>query len=200
MSIKKISKKIVFFDGDGTIWYPQKTKRTKPPYWIYGNTNSKNTNSSYLKYLSLSKTSLLTLKKLRKLGVYLVLLSTHPHPPKVARMVLKMKLGHLKIKNVFDEFHPTSGSPRSKGSKMIEILKKKKLSKLEALMVGDSYKYDYLPAKSVGIEVLILKSAYLKREKHIKKFGKLINEIGDVLKFIQPRLTNTNKRIHHHEK
>ena len=28
-------KKIVFFDGDGTLWYPKDTRHTEPPHWIY---------------------------------------------------------------------------------------------------------------------------------------------------------------------
>src|SRR3989344_536856 len=184
MSSYKQRKKIIFFDGDGTVWYPAKTKRARPPYWIYGDTNSKKINRDYLKHLSVSRTSLATLKKLKKKGVYLVLLSTHPHSPRDARIVLNMKLEHLKIKDLFDEFHPTSRSTASKGKKMLDILKKLNLSKPEALMVGDSYKYDYLPARAVGIESLILRSAYLKRPAHIQKYGKLINEVSDVLKFL----------------
>lgn len=35
--VKKIAsnKKIIFFDGDGTLWYPKKTKWTKKPHLIY---------------------------------------------------------------------------------------------------------------------------------------------------------------------
>lgn len=28
-------KKTVFFDGDGTLWYPKTTRRTRKPWWIY---------------------------------------------------------------------------------------------------------------------------------------------------------------------
>ena len=29
------NKTIIFFDGDGTIWYPKNTKRKVAPHWIY---------------------------------------------------------------------------------------------------------------------------------------------------------------------
>jgi hydroxymethylpyrimidine pyrophosphatase-like HAD family hydrolase len=28
-------KKIIFFDGDGTLWYPKKTKYKEHPVWLY---------------------------------------------------------------------------------------------------------------------------------------------------------------------
>ena len=32
---RKYMKKVVFFDGDGTLWYPKTTKRTAAPHWVY---------------------------------------------------------------------------------------------------------------------------------------------------------------------
>ena len=184
MSSIKGNKTIIFFDGDGTIWYPKSTKRSKPPYWIYGDTKNKKISSHYLRHLVLTNTALKTLKKLRRQNIRLVLLSTHPHTPKIADVVLHMKLKHLKILDIFDEYCATNGSPGAKGRKIATLLKKYKLSKSRALMVGDSYHYDYLSAKSVGVYGLLLRSTYLKHPARGPKVTKMINKISDILKFI----------------
>ncbi len=177
-------KSIIFFDGDGTIWYPKATKRSKPPYWIYGNTNDDRVNRSSLNHLTLSHTSLKTLKALKRKHIKLILLSTHPHPPKIADVILRMKMKHLNILDIFDGFYATNGSPKAKGIKIVSLLKKYKLPKSRALMVGDSYHYDYLSAKSVGVEAVLLRSDYLKRPARGRRPKKIVNEIQDILKFI----------------
>ena len=35
VSEKRVMKKIIFFDGDGTLWYPKETKHKRNPVWIY---------------------------------------------------------------------------------------------------------------------------------------------------------------------
>lgn len=184
MSRLGLRKKIIFFDGDGTIWYPKTTKRSKLPYWIYGDTNNLEINYQSLRHLILTRTALTTLKNLRRNGVKLILLSTHPHPSKIADIVLGMKLRHLKILEIFDEYCATGGLPEAKGKKIIALLKKYKLPKSKALMVGDSYRYDYLSAKSVRVDAVLLRSKYLKHPPRGPRIKKLINEVGDVLTLI----------------
>lgn len=184
MSRLNLRKVIIFFDGDGTIWYPKTTKRSKPPYWIYGDTNSSKINYRSLRHLILTKTALDTLKKLKRKGIKLVLLSTHPHLPKIADIVLRMKLKHLKILGIFDECRASSGSLEAKGREIVKFLKKYKLPKSKALMVGDSYHYDYLSAKAVGVDAVLLRSRYFKKPPHGPRVKKLINEVRDVLKLI----------------
>ena len=181
MSMLIARKKIIFFDGDGTIWYPKETKRTKPPYWIYGDTNSRKINYRVLKHLILSQSALAVLKKLKKMGMILVLLSTHPHIPKIANIVLRRKLKHLGIEKIFDEYRPTAVAKNAKGKEIIKLLKKFKLSKASALMVGDSYHYDYLSAKAVGVEAVLIKSDYLKQPARGPRVKKIINEISGLL-------------------
>lgn len=53
-------KKIIFFDGDGTLWYPKKTKYSKHPVWIYKDKRIKN-------HLTMTQTSVSTIKKLKNL-------------------------------------------------------------------------------------------------------------------------------------
>lgn len=178
------NKKIIFFDGDGTIWYPKETKRSKSPYWIYGDTNSIKVNKASISHLILSNTALATIEKLKQKNVKLILLSTHPHPSKIARKVLNMKITHLGIPDIFDEIIPTDGRIEAKGEEMLKILKRYKIPKVHALMVGDSYRYDYLSAKKAGIDVVLLKSSYLKNPTRGPRIKKLINEIEDVLKFV----------------
>lgn len=176
-------KKILFFDGDGTVWYPNETKRTKPPYWIYGDTNSTKINRTGIEKLVLSDTTLETLKALKQKGIRLILLSTHPHPPKIARQVLDIKINHLGLLDIFDEYHATDGRPETKGEEILRLLNKYSLPKTQALMVGDSYYYDYLSAKRVGIDAVLLNSSYLKHPARGSKVKNLIDEIQDILNF-----------------
>ena len=177
------NKKIFFFDGDGTIWYPKETKRTKAPYWVYGDTNSTEINTSGIEKLVVSDTTLETLKELKQKGVKLILLSTHPHEPEIAQQVLHMKLAHLGLLNIFDECLATDGRQEAKGEEILKFLKKYKLPKTQALMIGDSYSYDYLSAKKVGVDAVLLKSSYLKHPARGQRVKKLIDEIEDVLDF-----------------
>lgn len=41
-------KEVVFFDGDGTIWYPKKTKYKEKPHWIYSLPGNDSDHSQYL--------------------------------------------------------------------------------------------------------------------------------------------------------
>lgn len=55
-------KKIIFFDADGTLWYPKSTKYSKMPHWVY--LESQNPDD-YLKHLVVIPSVLKTLKKLK---------------------------------------------------------------------------------------------------------------------------------------
>ena len=171
-----LNKKIIFFDGDGTIWYPGRTKRSIAPHWIY---SDKKIGNNYLEHLVLIPSALTTLKKIKKSGILLVLISTHPNPQKEADILLKKKVLHFKLENIFDEFYTSREYPEAKGELMVRILKKKHIPKSRALMIGDSYKYDYLSAKKVGIDVFLIKSEYLSLEG--KRVKKVINQLKDII-------------------
>ena len=173
------TKKIIFFDGDGTIWYPKNTKRKIAPHWIY---SDKKIGDKYLEHLILTPSTLATLKKLKKLDIILILLSTHPHPPKEADMLLKGKVRHFKLERLFDEFYSSMDYPEGKGELIVNILKKKHIPKSKALMIGDSYRYDYLSAKKVGVDVFLIKSEYMaSKGKRVKKVIKQLKDIVEVL-------------------
>ena len=175
------NKKIIFFDGDGTIWYPKNTKRKKTPHWIY---LDKKIGNDYLKHLVLTPAALVSLKKIKNLGIILVLLSTHPHPPKEADVILKKKVKHFKLGELFDYFYTSPDRPEGKGKIILKVLRKKHIPKSQALLIGDSYRFDYLSAKNVGVDVLLIKSEYLWHPNHGRKIQKTISGLKDVVKIL----------------
>lgn len=166
-------KKIIFFDGDGTLWYPKKTKRAKHPVWLYKDRRFK----KHAHHLIMTPSARSTIKKLRKMGIITIVLSTHPHPPKEADAIIKHKIKHFKLEGFFDEVHATRVHHSSKGKCMLRILKRRKIPKSKALMVGDSYKWDYQPARTRGIDALLIRSEYEPKTKHIKRTIKTLRDI-----------------------
>ncbi|MBU4579919.1 HAD hydrolase-like protein [Patescibacteria group bacterium] len=173
----KNKKKIIFFDGDGTIWYPQSSKRKKAPHWIY---SDKNIGDNYLEHLILTPSALVLLKKLKKLGIILILLSTYPHFPKEADILQKAKIKHFKLEEIFDDFYTSRNKQEGKGEAIVRILRKKHILKSQALMVGDSYRFDYLSAKRVGVDALLIKSEYMKHPPRGRKIQKTISDLKDL--------------------
>lgn len=173
-------KKIIFFDGDGTLWYPKLTKYTKAPWWVYtAAETAKNPN----RHLVLTPTTLSTLKRLRARGIILVVLSTHPHPPEEADVMLKKKVRHFDLHELFDEIHAARPYHESKGEIMAKILKRRKIPKSQALMIGDKYDWDYRPARKNGIEALLVTSDYEKN--HAKwKICRKIKRTKDIFRYI----------------
>ncbi|MBI2583891.1 MAG: HAD family hydrolase [Candidatus Aenigmarchaeota archaeon] len=151
-----MKKKIIFFDGDGTLWYPKKTRYVKHPVWLYKDRRFKN----HTNHLVMTPSALSTIKKLKRMGIITIVLSTHPYPTKEADAIIKHKIKHFELEKLFDEVHATRVHPGSKGEFMLKILKKRKIPKSKALMVGDSYKWDYKPAKGVGVDALLIESEY----------------------------------------
>lgn len=169
-------KKVIFFDGDGTLWYPRKTKHTEKPHWVYKDKSIKD----YHPHLVLIPTVEKTLKKLNKVGIITILLSTHPHEIKEAYRVMNKKVDYFKLKKLFTEIHATREYHKSKGEYIVEILKRLKIPKSKALMVGDNYLWDYKPARNIGVEALLIQSDYMKKDKRLKT----IKRISGVLDFI----------------
>ena len=173
-------KKIIFFDGDGTLWYPKLTKHTKVPWWVY---NTPRTAKNPNRHLILTPTTLSTIKKLRAKGIILVILSTNPHPPEEADAILKKKVRHFDLHQLFDEIHATRPYPESKGEMMLKVLKRRKIPKSKALMVGDKYDWDYRPAKKNGIDAVLMTTDYEKNHSRWRTSRK-IKMIKEVLKYV----------------
>lgn len=172
------TKKIIFFDGDGTLWYPTKTKRREKPHWVY---KTNGTLDDHCSQLVLIPTVLQTLKKLKKLGVITVLLSTHPYPPKEAHAIIHHKVAHFKLNEFFDEIHATREFHSSKGEFIVKILKKRGIAKKDALMVGDNYHWDYKPARDVGVDALLIESDYMRKDPVGKRVKKTIKKLSDII-------------------
>src|SRR3989338_5332783 len=108
-----MKKRIIFFDADGTIWHPKKTKYKKHPVWIYLDKRVKNPRD----HLILTPSALQTLTRLKKLGLLTVILSTSPRKQKEADARLNDKIKHFKLDKLITEFHatPAKGANKSKG-------------------------------------------------------------------------------------
>ena len=104
-------KRIVFFDGDGTLWYPKSTKRTQKPHWIYHDPLTMNDHKAYL---ILTPRVVSTLQKLRKLGIITVIISTHPHSAKDADVILNDKVHYFGLETLVDEVHAARNVPTGK--------------------------------------------------------------------------------------
>ncbi len=177
-----MKKKIIFFDADGTLWHPRVRKIHQSPYYIYRLPISETEMSDRLK---ITPTTLKTLKKLRAIGIITIILSTHPHPPKEADIILKNRVKHLKLDHLFDEVYPTTVAKHSKGIFIKRILKRRKIKKSAALMVGDSYHWDYKSAKNVGIDALLVESHYMKIQyPETKRAKKTIKKLSDIFKHL----------------
>ncbi len=176
-----MKKEIIFFDGDGTLWYPKVTKYTEKPHWVYSKYNGADDVHQHLMMIP-AVTS--TLRKLRKKGIITVVLSTHPHPPKEANDLINRKIQHFKLSNLFDEVHATREYHESKGEFIIKILHERGIAKSKALMVGDHYHWDYKPARDVGVDALLIQSAYMKQEIYSRQIKHTIKKLSDVLKYI----------------
>ena len=145
-----MKKKVVFLDGDGTLWYPKATKRAQKPHWIYHDPETKD---NYLEHLELTPRTKETLEALRGKGIYLVVLSANPYAEDIAIKEIKERLEYFGLDSLFYAYRASSADdPNGKTSIMLEILSSLALSKEDALVVGDSYFYDYLAAKNTGID------------------------------------------------
>jgi len=181
-------KKIIFFDGDGTLWYPKKTKYEEHPVWLYRDPVTKKTitisaDKKAVKYQMLIPTVLPTLRKLKKLNIILVVLSTNPYPPKEADASTKGRVKHFQLGDLFDEVHATRDYHSSKGEFMLKILRERGIPKNKALMVGDSYNYDIKSALNVRIEGVLIETKYNKHPAN-KRIKRKINKMSELLDYV----------------
>lgn len=174
-------KKIVFFDADGTLWYPKSTKRSKNPIWIHIEMKEI---GKIRENLTLIPGVRETLAGLKKKGIRLVVLSVSPRPPREAQKILQGTLKKFRIFDFFDEVHATKPYFESKGEYMAKIIKKYKIKKSEALMVGDIYLWDFASARRVGIEAVLFKHAYDPKPHHYNKVKSKLGNFKEVLDYI----------------
>jgi len=174
-------KEIVFFDGDGTIWYPKLTKYEKKPDWIYENPQTRRDPKRHLELTPFAKE---TLTALKERGLLISLLSASPRQPAHANRVLREKVAHFDLDGFFDEIHATQRYQACKGDYIVEILARRCLPKRSALMVGDNYDWDYNSAQEQGVDAVLIESQYQKEHPKGRRVRRTIVELRDVLNFI----------------
>ena len=94
--------------------------------------------------------------------------------------ILKKKIDHFKLADFFDEYYATIDNPEAKGNMMVDILKHRGIAKSKALMIGDSYWYDYISARKVGIEALLLETKYTNYPLKGRKAKSTIKSIKEI--------------------
>lgn len=175
----KMKKKIVFLDGDGTLWYPKTTKRAQKPHWVYHDSATKD---NYLEHLELTPRTKETLEVLSGRGIHLVVLSANPNTEDIALKEIKERLEHFGLKSLFYAQRASDGNdPNGKAAIILEILSSLGLQKEDALMVGDSYFYDYLAAQNIGVDAFFIENEVSKMPDEIPQDIKSIKEIHELV-------------------
>ena len=174
-------KDIIFFDGDGTLWYPSLTKYEKRPDWIYENPQTRRDPKRHLELTPSAKEALIALKQQ---GFLIGLLSASPRQPAHANRVLREKVAHFELDGLFDEIHATQRYQACKGDYIVEILARRGLPKQRALMVGDNYDWDYRSARLQGVDALLIESQYRQEHPRGRRVRRTIAELKDVFNYI----------------
>ena len=153
-----ITKKIIFFDATGTLWYPKTTRNNEDPGWVYVNAKTKATVHEHLIMLPTAKT---TLKRLNQMGIRCVIVSAVPCPLYKSMVQLEKIIKHFGVDRLLQGYYTVNMVDGSSKIKLIErLLKKLKIKKTEALMVGDGYWPDYKFVRKRGIQALLIDSKY----------------------------------------
>jgi phosphoglycolate phosphatase-like HAD superfamily hydrolase len=177
-----MKKKIIFFDGDGTLWYPKTTKRTQKPHWVY---HDELTKDNYLEHIELAPGTRGTLEWLHNKGIYLVVISANPYDEKIAVKEIKERIDHFGLSDLFYSYRASEGSnPRGKVAVMFDLIKELGLIKEDALMVGDSYFYDYAAPKEAGIDAFFIENDVSKMPDIIPADLQRIKEVSDLVHII----------------
>lgn len=178
-----MKKKIIFFDGDGTLWYPKATKRTQKPHWIYHDAATKD---NYLDHLELTPGTKETLRILHDKGMRLVVISANPYPEEIAVEEIKERLDYFGLSDIFYAYRSSKGDdPSGKVAIMLEIINTLGLAKKDALMVGDSYFYDYLAPKEAGIDAFFIENGVAKMPDPVPVDIQRIKETSDLLDVLE---------------
>lgn len=171
-------KKILFLDGDGTLWYPKKTLRTQKPHWVYIDPTTK---ENYLEHLTLTPMLKQTLKSFKEQGMYLVVISANPYDESQAIKEIRERLDYFGLTDYIDEVRSSNGDdPNGKAAIMLEIIERLHVRKEDAVMVGDSYYYDYLAAKNIGIDAYFIHNTVSKMPETLPNDLQSIAEVNDL--------------------
>jgi len=187
-------KKIVFFDGDGTLWYPKRTRFGEKPWWIYRDPEVRRDPRAHLMLTPKAKS---TLKALKGEGMVVVVLSTRPSltvtdhemSPKDYRKRLNDFAAYFGIDRYIDEYRacdPGKGDSNLKEIDILSVLKRRGIPKSRALMVGDSYAHDYLSSRRAGIDCVLIDSfRHTKGDLRYKRLRRKIQDLGGVFRYLK---------------
>lgn len=176
-------KKLIFFDGDGTLWYPKATKRTQKSHWIY---NDPTTMHNYLDHLELTPGTKQALETLKHKGIYLVVISANPHVQEIALADINERIVHFGLSDLFHSYHASHGDdPTGKSAIMLRVIEQLGFDKSDALMIGDNYYYDYLAAKNVGVDAFFIDNTVSVMPETLPTDFKTIGEIEDLVKIFE---------------
>jgi len=119
-------------------------------------------------------------------GLYLVVVSANPYDEETAVKEIKERLNHFGLSELFYACRASEGSdPNGKTAIMLKIIKELGLTKDDALMVGDSYFYDYLAAKESGIDAFFIKNEVSKMPETIPDDLQSIQEVHDLVDILE---------------
>lgn len=126
-----------------------------------------------------------TLLRLKEMGLTLVLVSASPYSTKTANRELREKLEFFGVLDLFHSYRSSPGDrPEGKGELMLEIIESLNLTKEDALMVGDSFFYDYLAAKNIGIDAFFIENESAKMPEEIPLNLQTLKEVSDLLEIL----------------
>ena len=120
------------------------------------------------------------------MGVTLVVLSTHPFDLARSNALLAKKLVHFKLLSYFYGFSAPPTRREAKPLAMMQTLRALRLPRSSALMVGDSYLWDYRPARRHRIPALLMHSAYSPSFRLVPKRCRL-SELSELIEFVKRR-------------
>ncbi len=170
-------KKVIFFDGDGTLWYPKTTKRTVAPHWVYLDPAITDPWSLFIPVPTVVE----TLQRLGEMKIKRVLLSTSPLPEEEAIMSRIKAAKQIDIHHLLDDIQVAPDYMEGKGERITALLEKYRLMPMDALMVGDTFNWDYKSARDVGVEGLLIRSDYQKEFISELPDNRLITDLKEVL-------------------
>lgn len=178
-----MKKKVIFFDGDGTLWYPKATKRTQKSHWIYKDPLIMN---NYLDHLELTPGTKQALEVLKNRGIYLVVISANPYVQELALADINERIVHFGLTDMFYSYHASPGDdPTGKSIVMLNVIEELGVSKSDALMIGDNYFYDYLAAQNIGVDAFFIDNAISAMPETLPVNFRTIKDIEDLVDIIE---------------
>lgn len=174
-------KKIIFFDGDGTLWQPKDTKKYPQPWDVYADKTA-----DVFEEMRVVPKAAEVLQTIGNKGLIRVLLSTSSLPKEQAMEHRRKMVAGVGLSGLLDKIYSTIDYQEAKGEMILKILKAYKLHKKDALMVGDMYKWDCKPAQDVGVDALLINRPYsFKHFENVRLSSvRQINRLDDILTFI----------------